>query len=96
MLLSRRRRISRPVFGLDNDSDFELGLDFYQDSTTLKPDDSLKNEDSDGWDDQLDKEEREGDDERSVGPDLRVIDPKKQQHGGRRVTRVVHDDDDDE
>lgn len=87
MLPSRRRRISRPVFGLDND---------YQDSTTLKPDDSLKNEDSDGWDDQLDEEEREGDDERSVGPDLRVIDPKKQQHGGRRVTRVVHDDDDDE
>jgi hypothetical protein len=79
LLPSRRRWVPHPVFGLDNDSDFELGSDFYQDSTTPESHDSLKNEDSDVWDDQPDEEKEEeeddDDDERSVGPDLCMINP---------------------
>jgi hypothetical protein len=73
LLPSRRRWIPRPALDLDNDSDLELGLDFYQDSTIPESHDSLNNEGSDVWDDQLGEEE---DDERSAGPDPRMIDPR--------------------
>jgi hypothetical protein len=74
LLPSRRRWISRPVLDLDNDSGLELGLDFYQDGTTPESHDSLNNEGPGVWGDQLDEEEE--DDERSVGSDLRMIDPQ--------------------